>query len=748
MDSLLVTEYRPNTLDKILLSKNIKNILRNKIDNKTMDNILLSGKQGIGKCLIGDTFVFEENEGIKEIKEYDNNLENGFSKFNGSFLSEKNEFYNSSHFFKEYANKTILIKNNLNLELEGTYEHPIQIYDTETGKINDIQLKDIKEGDISIISRKNNVFTKKNIKLDNLKLNYHKNDNGFKIKNFDYFLDDKISKLLGYILANGCYYKNHFVISSTKKEILDDISQILTFYGIKINQKSKENIRIPLVMSKILLYFFDGKFKTARFKRIPKEIMISPFNVQCNFLQSLIDCDGYYSNKQSSLEYYTASEEMSKQVQIMLLNMSIISKRKGKYLKKYNHTYWTVSITGSEIEKYLNIIDTLKYNNIPNKNRNTNCDSIPNLGKILKNKINDIRTDLGVNKNGTFIHDNKRYRFKLSFIKTSGNNITFQHIKKSIKLLESEIGYFSNKKISDLLIFLKKIYKNNYYYSKIISIEKKKSNKLVYDLTIPKNHHFVSNGYISHNTSLARIIVSELDADNLYIHVGYANGVDIIRTKVKEFCDSVRMNDEVPKIVILDEADAMSIEGQKALRNIIELAEDDTRFILTCNYEMKIITPLKSRCTPIQLSCETSDILKMVVDILKEKKIEHSKETVKYFLDNVIKKKYPDIRAIINNLSLMIIDGKLSVENIEEKIGDIDIIADDILKMDKPREIRKYYIGSEDKFSSDYIALAHCIFNKLFEEPVKQIMVADAIFYMSQVLDAEIQFYSMILKIK
>ena len=114
-------------------------------------------------------------------------------------------------------------------------------------------------------------------------------------------------------------------------------------------------------------------------------------------------------------------------------------------------------------------------------------------------------------------------------------------------------------------------------------------------------------------STLAEIIVNSLDSTFLYINCGLDGGVDTMRTKVREFCDAVAINPEVPKIVILDEADALLAIGegtgeggkssaQGSLRNLIDQSSDDTRFILTCNYISRIIDPLKSRCIPLHLN--------------------------------------------------------------------------------------------------------------------------------------------------
>lgn len=255
-------------------------------------------------------------------------------------------------------------------------------------------------------------------------------------------------------------------------------------------------------------------------------------------------------------------------------------------------------------------------------------------------------------------------------------------------------------------------------------------------------------------STLAKILVNELDATLLYINAGYDNKVETVRIKIKEFCDSVSMGGL--KIVILDEADALSsnagtgASAQGALRNIIEQSSDDTRFILTCNYLNKIIEPIQSRCTPIKLRFTIDDVLKRCVYILKEENIKFDKETLLEFSQEVIKRKLPDIRSIINNLEQWSVSGTLENKGASES-AELEKIVDMIFTESDAKKIRTYLIQNEDKFSGDYEILTKLLFNRYFEVKdggKKQLQIAEALYRMSICLDSEVQFYAMLLQIK
>ena len=95
-------------------------------------------------------------------------------------------------------------------------------------------------------------------------------------------------------------------------------------------------------------------------------------------------------------------------------------------------------------------------------------------------------------------------------------------------------------------------------------------------------------------TTLAKIIVNNVDCDYLYINASDERNIDVVRDKLKTFASSIGFKSM--KVVILDESDYMTPMAQAALRNLMETFSKHCRFILTCNYVEKIIDPIQSRC--------------------------------------------------------------------------------------------------------------------------------------------------------
>ena len=146
-------------------------------------------------------------------------------------------------------------------------------------------------------------------------------------------------------------------------------------------------------------------------------------------------------------------------------------------------------------------------------------------------------------------------------------------------------------------------------------------------------------------TTLAKLIAKNLNCDLLYLNASDERGIDTIREKIIPFASSMSFNDV--KIVILDEADYLTPQAQATLRNTIESCSKTTRFILTCNYLERIISPLQSRCQTLEIKPPSKqDVAWRCVDICKDEKVDIDNIALK----TIVNAYYPDIRKIINTI--------------------------------------------------------------------------------------------------
>ena len=175
--------------------------------------------------------------------------------------------------------------------------------------------------------------------------------------------------------------------------------------------------------------------------------------------------------------------------------------------------------------------------------------------------------------------------------------------------------------------------------------------------------HFIFAGSAgTGKTTLAKLIVKNIQCDYLYLNASDENGIDTIRDKVKGFASTASF--QPIKVVILDESDFLTQPAQAALRNLIEEYSAYTRFILTCNYVERLIEPLQSRCELHMLKPPTKGAVAkhICINILDVEGITYEIADVA----KVINEFYPDIRSVIKVLQSNIKENKLVITVLDD----------------------------------------------------------------------------------
>jgi len=152
-------------------------------------------------------------------------------------------------------------------------------------------------------------------------------------------------------------------------------------------------------------------------------------------------------------------------------------------------------------------------------------------------------------------------------------------------------------------------------------------------------------------TTLAKVLINELgvsDYDVMEINASRERGIDIVKNKINTFAQTMPFGQF--KIILLDEADYTTPDFQAALRSDMEAYADTVRFILTCNYEVKIIPALReSRCHKIRITKpDRNEFTARAATVLVTENIEFDLDT----LDSYVRVSYPDLRKCLNQLQV------------------------------------------------------------------------------------------------
>lgn len=236
-------------------------------------------------------------------------------------------------------------------------------------------------------------------------------------------------------------------------------------------------------------------------------------------------------------------------------------------------------------------------------------------------------------------------------------------------------------------------------------------------------HLLLCGGAGTGKTTAAKLIVNNINCDYVYINCSDENGIDTIRDKVKSFASAATFKPQ--KVVIMDEADFLTINAQAALRNVIETFSLTTRFIFTCNYVERIIDPIQSRTVVFELTPPSmKEVAMKCLQILDKEGIKYQKPDVA----NIVKQTYPDIRKSLNLLQSSIKEGILEPSRI---LTNINKISDQIIELLKGQNIKNFTTIRQiimDSNIRDYNELYRVLFERSDEftnSAVATLIIAD-----------------------
>lgn len=246
-------------------------------------------------------------------------------------------------------------------------------------------------------------------------------------------------------------------------------------------------------------------------------------------------------------------------------------------------------------------------------------------------------------------------------------------------------------------------------------------------------------------TSLAKLLVNNIECNYQYINASDERGIDIVRDKIQNFAQAASFNPF--KIIILDEADYLTSQAQASLRNIIETFSLNTRFILTCNYLERITEPIQSRCLITKITPPSKEEVREYIIYILEK------ENIKFELKNldlIIKNNYPDIRKIINTCQNSTKENILILNN----LIDSNYLNKILIELQKPssnswKNIRQILLDSN---ISDFEECYNFLYNKVDEYAKNKeaqiiIKIEEYLYHSNFRIDKEINIMACILSI-
>lgn len=448
-----------------------------------------------GKCCTENTYLFTEYglltiKELFELKGTPTFIIDKEIKCACGLLNEHGEMENTSHFVWNGKKPVRKIITKAGFEAESTYNHKYRVIDPDTGFIVWKKTKDISTDDYLLLNRYNN----NDIKQDEI--------------------NEDEATFLGMLVAEGCIsQKNTVSFSNIDVDMIYLFSNLSSkiFNYSDVKHRTKDGHRTTVdngaVESRInskeirdkLYSDYGMDYVVANGKTVPLKVRMSSNKIVKKFLSAYFSLDGCYE-RSNRITACSASIDLMRQIQLLLLSrFNIRSSMKSKFNKKYNKFYYYIDISCDDAYKF-----------------------IKEIGFILKDKLDKIN-DVGCRADTSSMKWNFPYQnnlIKALCKDVEGNRLSDSIINKYIS--DDRNQKLSQNKISEILNYFPKLFPGD--TAKFIIRHFKKlqdyicdqvdtvvdiGEKPVFDVVMPETRSFISNGLISHNTTLAMSVITQ-----------------------------------------------------------------------------------------------------------------------------------------------------------------------------------------------------------------------------------------------
>ena len=529
-------KWRPQTFSSLTGNILIGNILKNAVKQHTEPPaIFLAGTRGSGKCEKISTLHIT-SDGIKYAKDI---FPVGDWK-SGDFIPYKinqanmnGELEESSHAYYNGVADCLCIESIHGYSVTVTPNHPLYVFNGVDFEWK--QAKDISENDFLTIPQSIDIYGSYEKKPIGFKYEKNINDHSTKKRGLTIpdYMTEELAEFLGLITGDGsvsgedrktiCYsidvavypdleeiYCSHMknLFNASVSKILG--SRYKTYSEDKLKKHKVYSFNCHSVeISEFLKFIGMPRVKSTE-KEVPFSILQSGKTIQQAFLRGLFETDGWITpDKKPEIGYASASENLVRQVQLMLTNMGIMTYFRRRYNKKYDRDYYYLSIRDVTAREKFREIGFLTVN------KNSRLDKMRNVLDVEPRICiaNDTRLFQVVFANSQLpVFPKKNYKpFSKRWVygNTTVEPRNFKGLseKRITKILD--IDNTIDVRLRELL----QTVRDKYYLDRVKSVTVEKSVETV-DFTMPKTHSFLANGIVSHNTTSARIYAKAMCCEN------------------------------------------------------------------------------------------------------------------------------------------------------------------------------------------------------------------------------------------
>jgi intein/homing endonuclease len=478
------------------------------IPGKQRREMILSIGRRSGKCVLGDTLILTD-KGIIPIEELGDPQGDEYQLLSTTVAQEGVKKRSQSKFFFNGGVRSVnKIQTRYGYSLGGTDNHRIKVMNGE-GHIVWGYMSDLQEGDYVAIHKNTDLWAR-----DYFDLTPYQNDIGRKTFEAPKVLDEELGLLLGLLVGDGGWTNSSSVSFTADDPETRECAERLfhKFFGVfsfTPDKRTKRTgaIRHHSVSARRFLNDIGWTLETDRYsKKTPFSIMRSPKSVVCAFLKGCFETDGFASKSGREISFSTACYRLAQEVQVLLLNLGIVSKIQTKHNKKTLRDYHEVILRGLKSRQlfrdHIGFVSERK-----NSRLIAGLEGVRKEGGVLlsvpcqRTKCSELLASTTVAKpNKGWSRTKLRSVLGNTIKPNSKEELTYTRIYKALEL-NTELDM-----CEELLSHFQKLSELDYFFDPIVSIQQ--DEQPVYDLNVPDGSMFVANGMTNHNTTISACIAA------------------------------------------------------------------------------------------------------------------------------------------------------------------------------------------------------------------------------------------------
>jgi DNA polymerase III subunit gamma/tau len=668
--------YRPLLFSDVLGQEGTIQVLKSRLRKGTALNTsyIFSGGHGRGKCVRGNTLV-PTDKGLVPIESLMGPHQIDPS---GVRVLQEQGVSTAAYSYRGGLRQTLRIRTHLGFELEGTPDHRIRVLSNE-GTIEWRPLEGLHVGDFACIVRRGQFG--RGARIEGFR--YDRSDHDHSSLHFSVPLEltPEWGSLMGYMVGDGsCRHRTEVSVSCAELDVRPKILKLLRKLGGEGHETPDKRrpgltaVRCSRVQFRSFLAHLGVGYVGAAHKVVPWSILASPEPVVAAFLQAYFECDGSVGGQR--IEAVSKSPELARQLQVLLLQFGIVARRSKKHHPKYG-TFWRLIVKGTSVPDFASRIGfvsdrkQLALEALVRKDHARGRRLLSNTFDVVPYQALAVKAFYEGLPKGSRNRDTSHYfRCRRGAIACTSRQVE----RAAVEFADTQdAGHFV------------RLYNAGYVYDPVVEICAGACE--VFDLNVPDGEMFSANGFMNHNTTLARIlargllcldlredgepcnecdncraVLDETSAAFFELDAASRGTIDVVR-KIVDDLDFV-VHGASKRVYLFDEVHRMSRESQDVLLKPLE----DKRLVgIFCTTEpAKIRGTIRSRCEEYPVfKISREDVLRRMQRILQKEGVEYEDDAILTVIDH----SGGHVRDVINRMEMIAQLGKVDLVTVREYLN-------------------------------------------------------------------------------